>query len=118
MKKQRTMLGVGLLIGSWIIHGPACAQEYRGSAQQQAACTPDVWRLCSNEIPDVNRIVACLQQNTPRLSPGCRAVFDTGAAPARPNDRIVRQPYAVPRPPYAMRPGNPPPPYYYDDDDY
>jgi hypothetical protein len=43
MKKQRTMLGVGLLIGSWIIHGPACAQEYRGTAQQQAACTPDVW---------------------------------------------------------------------------
>ena len=39
------------------------------------SCTPDVWRLCSSQIPDVDRIVACLQQNTPQLSDGCRAVF-------------------------------------------
>ena len=38
------------------------------------ACTPDVWRLCSGQIPDVDRIVACLRQNTPQLSDGCRAV--------------------------------------------
>jgi hypothetical protein len=24
------------------------------------ACTPDVWRLCGAQIPDVDRIVACL----------------------------------------------------------
>jgi hypothetical protein len=122
MRKQRAVLGLGLLIGGWIIYSPASAQEYRGSSQQQMACTPDVWRLCSNQIPDVNRIVACLQQNTPRLSPGCRAVFETGAAlpPAGPNGRIVRsQPYAVPPPPYARRPPPPPyPPPYYEDDDY
>ena len=43
------------------------------------ACTPDVWRLCSDQIPDVNRIVACLRQNTPQLSNGCRAVFESNA---------------------------------------
>jgi hypothetical protein len=38
-------------------------------------CRPDVWRLCSGQIPDVDRIVASLRQNTPQLSDGCRAVF-------------------------------------------
>lgn len=108
MRRQLTMLGLALLTGGWMINGPASAQDYRGTAQQQMACTPDVWRLCSDQVPDVNRIVACLQQNTPRLSPGCRAVFAAGPPPA-PNGRIARQPY--PAPPYAMHPG-PAPPYY------
>ena len=123
MQKGRTILGLALLIGGWIIFSPASAQQYRGTYEQQMACTPDVWRFCGSEVPDAGRIVACLQQNTPRLSPGCRAVFETGAAspPAGPNRRIVRpQPYP---PPYAMRPGPPPVPYYgapppYYDDDY
>jgi hypothetical protein len=107
MRKQGTILGLALLIGGWIIHGPASAQDYRGTAQQQMACTPDVWRLCSDQIPNVGQIVACLQQNTPRLSPGCRAALETGG----PNNRVARsRPYAPP--PYAMRPGAPPAPYY------
>lgn len=45
--------------------------------EQQMACTPDVWRLCFDQIPDVNRITACLRQNTPQLSDACRAVFES-----------------------------------------
>jgi len=124
MTKGRTVLGLALLIGGCILHGPASAQQYRGTAEQQMACTPDVWRFCGSEVPDASRIVACLQQNTPRLSPGCRAVFETGpgSPPAGPNRRVARpQPY--PPPPYAMRPGPPPGPYYgapppYYDDEY
>jgi hypothetical protein len=59
---------------------PAFSQEYRGTLEQQMACTPDVFRLCGAQIPDVNRIVACLQQNTPQLSGACRAVFDSSAS--------------------------------------
>lgn len=44
------------------------------------ACTPDVMRLCSDQIPDVNRIVACLRQNTPSLGNSCRAVFESNAS--------------------------------------
>jgi hypothetical protein len=112
MRRQLTMLGLALLIGGWMMNGPVSAQDYRGTTQQQMACTPDVWRLCSDQVPDVNRIVACLQQNTPRLSPGCRAVFAAGPASPPPgsNGRIVRSP-PYPAPPYAMRPG-PQPPYY------
>jgi hypothetical protein len=66
----------------------ASAQEHRGTMQQQMACTPDVFRLCGAAIPDENRIVACLQANTPQLSGPCRAVFDSSdsaAIPPSPN---------------------------------
>jgi hypothetical protein len=62
----------------------AWSQEYRGTMEQQMACTPDVFRLCGAQIPDANRIVACLQQNTPQLSGPCRAVFDTSASTSQP----------------------------------
>jgi hypothetical protein len=58
----------------------ARAQENRGTLQQQLACTPDVFRLCGEQIPDTNRIVACLRQNTPALSDDCRAVFESNAS--------------------------------------
>ena len=52
MRKRRIVLGLALLIGGGVIHGPASAQQYRGTAEQQMACTPDVWRLCGSEVPD------------------------------------------------------------------
>src|SRR3954452_19686872 len=58
----------------------AQSEEYRGTLQQQLACTPDVLSLCGDQIPDTNRIVACLRQNTPQLSDGCRAVFESNAS--------------------------------------
>jgi hypothetical protein len=63
----------------------ATAQEHRGTMQQQMACTPDVFRFCGAAIPDENRIVACLQANTPQLSSPCRAVFES-------NDSAVNSP--------------------------
>jgi hypothetical protein len=55
----------------------ACLQARPSTTwEQQPACTPDVWRLCGAQIPDANRIVACLRRNTPQLSDRCRAVFE------------------------------------------
>jgi hypothetical protein len=70
----------------------ALAQEYRGTMEQQMACTPDVFRLCGAQIPDTNRIVACLQQNTPQLSAPCRAVFESSDSAARPSSPNSPQP--------------------------
>ncbi|MFB6461262.1 hypothetical protein [Bradyrhizobium tunisiense] len=77
MRTERIALGVALAVGGIVAQGAAFAEEYRGTMEQQMACTPDVWRLCSDQIPDVSRITACLQQNTPQLSSGCRAVFQS-----------------------------------------
>jgi hypothetical protein len=30
-----------------------------GTAEQPAACTPDAFRLCGSEIPNVERVIAC-----------------------------------------------------------
>lgn len=68
--------------------GTAQAQ-HRGSEQDQLACTPDVYRLCSQFIPDEDDIVGCLKRNRPQLSAGCRVVFsrpDAAPKAAKPDD--------------------------------
>jgi hypothetical protein len=95
----------------------ASAEEYRGTWEQQMACTPDVWRLCSDRIPDVNRIVTCLRQNTPQLSNNCRAVFESNASAQQPAPRGPKQaaPRARPAPP--AQPQSAPPKSYDEDDE-
>jgi hypothetical protein len=61
-----------------------------GTDEQRAACTPDVFRLCSSEIPSVDRIVACLKAKKASLSAGCQAVFN--AAPERSATRSLATP--------------------------
>jgi hypothetical protein len=43
---------------------------------QKKACTPDVYRLCPGEIPNVRAITACLRRQKASLSEACRAVFE------------------------------------------
>jgi hypothetical protein len=113
MRAHRIMLGfipgILLLIGSM---QAAFAEEYRGTMEQQMACTPDVWRLCGDQIPDVNRIVACLQRNTPNLSSGCRAVFESNNSEPRPQAAPPPRGRVAPPPPTRMAPPRPS-----DDDD-
>jgi hypothetical protein len=78
------------------IQSPAFSQDYRGTLEQQLACTPDVFRLCGEQIPDANRIVACLRQNTPQLSGPCRSVFESNAS-LPPSDATPRRRNDQPR---------------------
>ena len=52
------------------------ATQYQGTPDQRRACTPDVYRLCAGEIPNVRAITACLRRNKTNLSDACRAAFD------------------------------------------
>jgi hypothetical protein len=111
MQTKRVVLSLALSIGCSIaIQNAASAEEYRGTWEQQMACTPDVWRLCSDQIPDVTRIVACLRQNTPQLSNNCRAVFELNANAQQQPQTTPRaaQPQTVPRA-RAAPPGQPRP---------
>jgi hypothetical protein len=54
----------------------ATASFALGTDEQRAACTPDVFRLCSSAIPNVDQIIACLKQKKASLSVGCQAVFN------------------------------------------
>src|SRR3954471_13789066 len=73
----RTCLAAGLLLGLSIMgQSRASAQgTSQGTPEQQAACQPDVMRLCGSAIPDVDRIVACLKYNEPNLNPACHDVM-------------------------------------------
>ena len=54
--------------------GYAASREV-GTEEQRAACTPDVFRLCSSEIPNVDHILVCMTVKKASLSPACKAVF-------------------------------------------
>jgi hypothetical protein len=64
----------GTLVGSI----SSATAQYRGTPEMQQACTPDVMRLCNNDVPDVEKIVACMKRNRANLSPACGAVFGAG----------------------------------------
>ncbi|WP_442895100.1 hypothetical protein [Bradyrhizobium sp. AZCC 2230] len=84
MRASRVFFGIAIVVGCSIVLLPRTAfSQNRGTWEQQRACTPDVWRLCGSQIPDVNRIVACLRQNSSQLSEQCRAVFAQADRPAR-----------------------------------
>lgn len=69
-----------------------------GTAEQRAACTPDVFRLCSSEIPNVDRIVACLKREKPNLSAGCKVVFSSTRSLAGPERELCTFNDRVPEP--------------------
>lgn len=47
-----------------------------GSPDERAACASDAFRLCGSEIPNIDRIVACMRANKANLSSACKTVFD------------------------------------------
>ncbi|MBR0995576.1 hypothetical protein JQ580_33205 [Bradyrhizobium japonicum] len=65
---------VGLLM---LAATSANAQE--GTLAQSNACKPDVFRLCSNFIPNPTAITSCLERNRANLSQACHAVFSPPA---------------------------------------
>jgi hypothetical protein len=51
------------------------AESRAYTAEQQQACMGDAFRLCSSEIPYVDRVAACMVRQQSQLSPGCRVYF-------------------------------------------
>ena len=75
----------GLMLATVLLFAmPGAGQAY--TPEQEQACTNDAFRLCSAEIPDVDRVTACMIRNKSQLTPGCRAFFkpepEATAAPA------------------------------------
>src|SRR5512141_2930564 len=63
------MLVMALSVSMW----PAASRAY--TPEQQQACSDDAFRLCSADVPDVDRVTACMVRNKSQLSPGCRVFF-------------------------------------------
>jgi hypothetical protein len=80
---------------------PSRGEAY--SQDQQSACTPDAFRLCNSEIPDVDRITACMIRNKALLSPACKAFFRQGPEPEETVAQPARRPVAAARKPAKLR---------------
>ena len=72
--------GAFTLLGSFVLAlglvSYASSSMALGTADERAACTPDVFKLCSSEIPNVTKIIACMKAKKSQLSPKCRAAFN------------------------------------------
>jgi hypothetical protein len=68
---------IGFALGVFFVLGASgSAFADLATPEQRRACTPDVYRLCAGEIPNVRAIVACLRRQKANLSEACRAVFE------------------------------------------
>jgi hypothetical protein len=77
-----------LLVTMWMA-GCGAAHAQGHTANEQALCTDDAFRLCSSAIPDVDRVKACMVQKQAQLSPGCAQFFRPVAQSVPPVARRV-----------------------------
>jgi hypothetical protein len=67
---------LALILLSLSVSTGAIADAQRGTAEEQAACTRDVQRYCRPVIDQGDfTVLACLQQNRPKLSKACELVL-------------------------------------------
>jgi hypothetical protein len=67
-----------ILLSSSVSTGAIAQQQRSGTAEEQAACSRDVQRHCRKVIDQGDfTILACLQQNRPKLTKACDQVLKT-----------------------------------------
>lgn len=70
LRRFAGLVAFGLLL---TVTTQAFAQDSNSKAAE--LCTPDAMRLCSEFVPDAERITSCMQAKRRQLSPECLAVF-------------------------------------------
>ena len=68
-----------VLAAAFLYETVSFAEENLGTPEQRAACSPDAFRLCANDIPDPKKVENCLRQKKSKLSDPCRLVFEQNA---------------------------------------
>ena len=67
----------GLVLAiAFTVSAVSTSQSFAFSAEAQAQCTGDAFKLCSSEIPNIPKITACMIKHKAELSSGCRSVMD------------------------------------------
>ena len=68
--------GIASMLGGMGGGGAQSGGSGQGSQSARQACTPDALRLCSDYIPDVGKITACMRAKSSQLSAPCRAAMN------------------------------------------
>ena len=66
----------GLMAGPALASKPSDADKLRQEAEH--LCYDDVQKLCTDSIPDENKIKTCMKAHHGQLSPACAKVYDQG----------------------------------------
>jgi hypothetical protein len=67
--------GSKLVAATALTLGLLTTASFAYTQEQQQLCTGDAMRLCGSEIPDVDRVTACMVAKQAQLSDGCKSVF-------------------------------------------
>jgi hypothetical protein len=82
---------------------PTAGHAY--TPEEQAACQPDAFRLCGSEIPNIDRVTACMVARRAQLSPECKRYFRADPEPVVVNDPPAGRPVNIR--PRAAKPAKP-----------
>jgi hypothetical protein len=73
MNRLHALFATGFLALSAATAAHAASED-----EQAKACRGDAMHFCSAEIPNKEKITACMKQHVDELSPACRAMFKGG----------------------------------------
>ncbi|MBR0853924.1 hypothetical protein [Bradyrhizobium liaoningense] len=76
---NKFLAAAGLSLALAVLAHPGAAFAY--TQEEQQACSPDAMRLCSEFVPNVDAITACMIKKKAQLSPQCRVFFRAGPEP-------------------------------------
>ena len=67
-----------LLAASFVVLVTAASASAATRDEQSKACRGDAMHFCAADIPNEDKITACMKQHVDELSPACRAMFKGG----------------------------------------
>ena len=73
IQSRKFQLGLMFAMALSVSMLPGVGQAY--TQEEEQACSGDAFRLCGADIPDVDRVTACMIRNKSQLTPGCRVYF-------------------------------------------
>jgi hypothetical protein len=76
MRTVRFVCWLALLAGALLYQLDGANAQASPDVEQ--ACTPDAMKLCSDVIPDVPKVTACMSAKYSKLSEACRAAMRAG----------------------------------------
>jgi hypothetical protein len=94
-----------LIVATALMLGMMTGISHAYTLEQQELCAGDAMRLCSSDIPDVERITACMARQRDQLSEGCKAIFEVETPAAATTETPVNEtPSARPSKPINLTP--------------
>jgi len=93
-----------LVVATALVFGLLTTASQAYTLEQEQMCSGDAMRLCSSEIPNVERITTCMERQRDSLSDGCKTVFEADTPAAATESPVGYTPAARPSKPVNLTP--------------